>query len=413
MPTVRIRRLPNLHPGQQAIHADPARFRIVRAGRRFGKTKLGVRECVEVGLAGGLAWWVAPSYRLAGPGWRDLRLLGAQVPYAKVHRGQRMVEFPGGGEVWVRTAADPDELRGDGLDFAVLDEAAYMQRAAWAEAIRPALADREGRALFISTLAGMVNWLADLWTQHEDDPMWGLHHQPSHTNPYLSATELEAVRDELGDLLYRQEVLAEFVELQGTLVRVEWFTYYQPIEVHSPDGSTRLLYRLPDQSVVDAEALHVFITVDPALSTKQTADYTAAAVWGITPTGKYLLLDMLRARLEAPDVIRRVGALADQWGAQWIGFEQVAYQASLIQFAKAAGLPAHGLPADKDKVSRMLPLAARLEAGDVVFPKDAPWLDELERELLLFPNGAHDDQVDALAYGVLARRAKRRNWAAK
>lgn len=416
MPTLRILRMPDLHPAQQDIHESDARFRMVRAGRRFGKTKLGVRECVEVALNGGLAWWVAPSYRLAGPGWRDLRKLGAQVPGAQVSRGSHMVAFPGGGEVWVRTAANPDELRGDGLDFAVLDEAAYMDPAAWREAIRPALADKRGRALFISTPAGMVNWMAEMWQAHIDDPEWQLFHRSSFDNPFLDPAELDAMRVELGDALYRQEVMAEFVELSGTVFRAGWFRYYRPLTVVS-DDSERTMYRLADDTVVDAADCSRFITVDPALSTKDSADYTAMVCWAITPGGRWLVEDVVRERMEAPDVVARAEGLLGKWGAAWVGFESAAYQASLIQFARRAGLPARALKADRDKLARALPLAARLEAGDVEFRAEAPWLDALERELLLFTGDpkahTHDDQVDALAYGVLAQpRVQRRNWAA-
>lgn len=416
MPVLTIRQLPTLHEGQQSIHNDPARFRIVRAGRRFGKTKLGVRECLEVGLQGDLAWWVAPSYRLAGPGWRDLRKLGAQIPGAKVNRGARSVELPGGGEVQVRTAADPDELRGEGLAFAVLDEAAYMVEAAWKEALRPALADKQGRALFISTPAGMVNWLADLWQTHEQDPDWGLHHRSSYENPYLAREELDQLRVELGELLYRQEVLAEFVELEGQLFRAAWFSYYRPITVHG-DGEDRTLYRLADDTVVAAADCTRFVTVDPALSTRDSADYTAMVSWALTPAGIYLVEEVVRERMEAPQVIDRAAQLLAKWGGAWVGFESVAYQAALVQFAQKAGLPARKLAADRDKHSRALPLAALLEQGRVQFRTDAPWLDDLERELLLFTGSAadaHDDQVDALAYGVLARRDQvQRQWAAR
>lgn len=405
-----VKELPGLHTGQLPIYRDTSRFRIVRAGRRFGKTKLGVRECLEVGLQGGMAWWVAPSYRLGKPGWRDLRRLGQQIPGAKLNRGERLVELPGGGSVEVRTAKNPDELRGEGLDYAVLDEAAYMPREAWSEAIRPALADKQGRALFISTPAGMVNWLADLWQAHPD---WGLHHYPSHANPYLPTEELDEMRTELGELLYRQEVLAEFVELDGALFRAAWFDYYTVIEVHADDDEVRTLYRLPDGEVVDYADCSRWVTVDPALSTKQTADYTAMVAWARTPSGKLLVEQVVRERLEAPDVLDRAAGLQAKWGGTWIGFEAVAYQASLVQFGRRAGLTVEGITADRDKVQRALPLAAALERGDVLFRAEAPWLDDLERELLLFPNSPHDDQVDALAYGVLAKQARRRKWAAR
>ena len=67
--------------------------------------------------------------------------------------------------------------------------------------------------------------------------------------------------------------------------------------------------------------------------------------------------------------------------------------------------------AEKDKITKALPLSARMEAGEVMFQRDATWLQELERELLTFPVGAHDDQVDAL--GLAAQSIQtRREWTA-
>lgn len=412
MPLLRITRLPDLHPGQQKVRDDPARFRMVRAGRRFGKTKLGVRECLEVGLAGGRAWWVAPSYRLTKAGWRDLHRLATQIPGVVANRSALSVELPGGGEVVARTAANPDDLRSEGLDFVVLDEAAFMKPEAWQEALRPALADRKGRALFISTPAGMVNWLADLWREAEGNPEWGLHHYSSYDNPYLDPAELDQLRNDLGDLLFRQEILAEFVELSGSIFHREWFTYYRPISVLGQDGSERVLYRLPDDTVVPYEDCSRWVTVDPAISTKDGADYTVMTAIAQTPDGRWLLEEVVRARLEAPDIVPAAAQLLTKWGGAWVGFEAVAYQTALVQYARRAGLPARPLRADRDKVTRALPLAAHLEGGRVLFRAEAGWLDELERELLLFPNGAHDDQVDALAYGVAGGVQQRRAWAA-
>jgi len=91
--------------------------------------------------------------------------------------------------------------------------------------------------------------------------------------------------------------------------------------------------------------------------------------------------------------------------------ERAGFQLALIQFAKRDGLPVKELKADKDKVSRAMPLAARMEAGDIFLRQGAPWLVEVERELMSFPVGQHDDIVDALGYGVLSAQAKR-EWMA-
>jgi predicted phage terminase large subunit-like protein len=73
----------------------------------------------------------------------------------------------------------------------------------------------------------------------------------------------------------------------------------------------------------------------------------------------------------------------------------------VIQQARNQGLPVRELKADRDKVSRALVASARMEGGQVYFPAARGWLDEWESELLLFPNGRHDDQAGTLAYAVL------------
>ena len=79
---------------------------------------------------------------------------------------------------------------------------------------------------------------------------------------------------------------------------------------------------------------------------------------------------------------------------------QVAFQLALIQEARRAGLPVREVVPDRDKVARALPATAALEGGRVLLPRQAPWLRDFVSEVLAFPNGVHDDQVDVLAYAV-------------
>jgi len=115
------------HAGQKEVHRSSARFKVLSAGRRWGKTRLGVNECVSVANEGGRAWWVSPSYKTSEVGWRPLRQMCARIPGVEIRLGDRMVNFPGGGSVAVRSADKPDSLRGEGLDFVVMDECAFMQ----------------------------------------------------------------------------------------------------------------------------------------------------------------------------------------------------------------------------------------------------------------------------------------------
>ena len=152
--------LPPLHPGSAAL--PNTRRASARLRAPLGKTRLGAALCVAVGLHRGRAWWVAPSYKMAAVGWRLVRQLGQQVPGAQIKQADQMVLLPGGGTVQVRSADDPQSLRGEGIDFVVMDECAFIQEAAWTEALRPALSDRLGRALFISTPKGSQLVLASL-----------------------------------------------------------------------------------------------------------------------------------------------------------------------------------------------------------------------------------------------------------
>jgi phage FluMu gp28-like protein len=130
-----------------------------------------------------------------------------------------MIVLPGGGSVRIRSADNPDGLRGEGLDLAVLDECAFIDGDAWREAVRPALSDRQGRALFISTPKGR-NWFWDLYQRGvSGEEGWSSHQFPTSTNPYILPEEIEAAKRDLADLVFRQEFLAEFVDFEGTVFR--------------------------------------------------------------------------------------------------------------------------------------------------------------------------------------------------
>ena len=120
---------------------------------------------------------------------------------------------------------------------------------------------------------------------------------------------------------------------------------------------------------------------------------------------------MFRDRIEAPDIIPQIKRMVALHNLEWVGIERAGYQLALVQFARREGLVIKELRADKDKRSRALPLSAKMERGLVYFPKDQEWVSEVERELLTFPVGVHDDIVDTLAYACLESATKRK-WEA-
>lgn len=210
--------LPPLHDAQRTIAKHPARFKVVCCGRRFGKTVLGIVLCIRSAAKGGRVWWVAPSYSVALEGWAYLLRLVRNFPGAKTHVSRLKVSFPGGGSIEIKTADNPDNLRGAGLDGVVLDEAASMKQEVWDLVLRPALADKRGWALFIST-PKHFNWFYDLYThaegqQNED---WACWQHPTWDNPFIPTEEIEAAQRDMASEDFDQEFGASFTAIGGAV----------------------------------------------------------------------------------------------------------------------------------------------------------------------------------------------------
>ena len=395
-------KLPSLHKGQIDVAKSNARFKVLSAGRRWGKTRLGVWLCLATAMRGGRAWWVAPTYAMALEGWKDLRVIGARYGMI-VKESEKTLITQTGGMVSVRSADNPDRLRGAGLDFIVLDECAFMKEQTWKEVLRPTLTERQGGALFISTPKG-YNWFQRLYEDAQNLDDWETWQLPTTTNPYVPVSELAIAKKEIGSFLYSQEYEAQFVEATGGIIKPQWFKHYkktQQIEYDKIGMETTVDYYQLDDQVVRADELSIFTTVDLATSTNENADYTVIMTCAKTKDDDLIVLDVIRQRIEAPDIIPALKVNLQNYNPAFIAIEKAGFQLSLIQIAMREGLPVRELKADRDKVARALPLSARMEAGKVWFDRQSMWYSNLERELLQFPAGEHDDQVDALAYAVL------------
>ena len=237
------------HPGQLEVHNSDARFKVLSAGRRWGKTRLGVNECIDAAVKGGRAWWVSPTYKTSEVGWRPLRQIARKIPGAEVRLGDRQVNLPGGGFVAVRSADNPDSLRGEGLDFVVMDECAFMQREAWTEAIRPALSDRQGKALFISTPKGRNHFWELYQKGINGEEGWQSWTFPTISNPFIQASEIEAAKRDLPEMIFRQEYLAEFIDDSGGVFRrVQEAAVLEPQE---PDANKQYVAGVDVASSID------------------------------------------------------------------------------------------------------------------------------------------------------------------
>ena len=200
-----------LRPAQAKVFQCDKRFRVLVAGRRFGKTHLAMIELLHAAWAPGrMAWYVAPSYRQAKRiAWERLKTLTKPYQAKEPNETDLSVRLKWGSVIALRGADQYDSLRGEGLDFVVLDEYASMRRECWTEVLRPALADRKGRALFIGTPQGR-NHLYDQFVFAQSDPDWGAFQFSTITGGNVSAEELAMAARELDERLYQQEFEASF-----------------------------------------------------------------------------------------------------------------------------------------------------------------------------------------------------------
>ena len=204
------------HAGQQEVRDSDARFKIVSAGRRWGKTKLAATEIIERATAepDALCWWVGPSYRVADTGWNEvIDALPDEFIADRKRSRPRHVDLINGARIEFRTTDKPETLVGEGLIYIVIDEGADVPDEAWNESLRPTLADTLGDMMAIST-PRPGGWFQEWWRRgdaDDDHPAVESWRKTTYENPHVPDTEADSMRDQMPERKYRQEVLAEFV----------------------------------------------------------------------------------------------------------------------------------------------------------------------------------------------------------
>jgi predicted phage terminase large subunit-like protein len=157
---------------------------------------------------------------------------------------------------------------------------------------------------------------------------------------------------------------------------------------------------------IDKGSCWTLAAADLALALHSRADYTAIIVVDISREGFLFVKHVFRERIPGTQIIPKLKQVFEAWTPAYIILEETGFQKVLCDQARADGLPIRSTKSLLDKKTRSIPLQARFEARQVWLPKERPWLTALETELLEFPNGSHDDMVDALSCIASDRRAK-------
>lgn len=209
-----------LSSAQKTIADDPARFRVVVAGRRFGKTHLSIRElCYHAKEPNKLVWYIAPSYKMARQiAWKKLKNRLIDLRWVeKTNETELTIQLRNGSIIALKGADNYDSLRGVGLDFVVLDEFADINPDAWYETIRPTLSDTQGSALFIGTPKGIGNWAYQIYQDSKSTQDWSSYQFTTLDGGRVPEKEIEAAKRDLGEREFRQEYLATFESYTGRI----------------------------------------------------------------------------------------------------------------------------------------------------------------------------------------------------
>lgn len=226
MPSIAIKPSPldkavmlRLHPGQMVVSASPKRFKVVVAGRRWGKTYFSATNLIKFGVKKkkALIWYVAPTYGMARDiMWDQLIDMIPNRFVLKKNETKLSIKLINGSEIQLKGADKPDTLRGRGVDYVVLDEYQDFKEGTWQEVIFPTLTDKQGGALVIGTPKA-YNQLYELYEKGQDDTEedWGSWQFPTITSPFIPPKEIAIARRTLDEKTFKQEYEASFETMSG------------------------------------------------------------------------------------------------------------------------------------------------------------------------------------------------------
>lgn len=385
-------RLPDLHPAQTTIKQNRRRFNVLNCGRRFGKDVLGQDLLIDTALDGHPVAWFAPTYRMMLDTFREVSETVKPIA-TKINASEHRIELLTGGVIDMWSMDVPDAARGHKYKRVILNEAAMVPdlMRTFSKIVRPTLADLEGDAWFLSTPRGH-NDFKKLYDLAEADPNWRSWTFPTSANPYIPPAEIEAMRLGMLATEYRQEILAEFVTVEGALFQRDQF-------------------HIIDRDAVPA-GLKWLRSYDLALTTKEASDRTASlcGARGAEPCKCHGILDPIYIRdgfafkKEYPEVKQQMVAQALADGrAVWIAVETVAFQlAAMQELQRIPELYGYSLIAEKpegDKISRLRPAQVRAQQGQIHLVR-GEWIPDFLDEITSITaemTQEHDDYGDALS----------------
>ena len=387
--------LPPMYAAQKRVIMDSARIVVIEAATKAGKTV----GCLMWLLAqawndpksGGAYWWVAPVYQQAKMAMDRVRKWLLQADPTKTiwdsHETEMWIRLPSGSKIWFRSGDDPDNLYGEDVRAAVIDEATRCKEESW-HAVRSTLTATRGSVRIIGNVRGRKNWVHAMATRADgtDIAYHRLTAWDAVEGGIIAKEEVEAAKRDLPDHVFRELYLAEPADDGGN-----------PFGIPAIEQCVRPLSTEPVAAFgVDLAKSH---------------DWTAAI--GLTAEGHVARIDrwqsdwgQTRARLA--EIIGDTPALIDSTGVGDPIVEELQRTLPCVEAFKFTS---------QSKQQIMEGLASRIQTGGVGVPDG--WLrTELESFEFEYsrngvrysaPSGQHDDGVCALALAVRMLGTARRN----
>ena len=378
---------------QKQVWNSDARFKIVAAGRRTGKSRLAAYKLIFYGLQAqsGHVFYVAPTQGQARDiMWQSLLEIGHPVIKGS-HINNLQITLINGTTISLKGADRPETMRGVSLKYLVMDEYADMKPEVWEQILRPALADQKGGALFIGTPMGR-NHFYDFYKYAEgsDDPIYESWHFTSYDNPLLDPEEINTAKKSMSSYAFRQEFMASFEALGSDIFKEEW------VIVNDDEPNVG----------------NYFIAIDMAgfeeagkKKKKSRLDNTAIAVVKTSENG-WWVKEIIYGRWTFEETAEKIFNAVNKYQPVAVGIEKGISRQAIMSplsdlmrkynmFFRIEELT-HG---NKKKTDRIVAaLQGRFEHGAIEIC-DGAWNVEFLDQLFQFPNPqVHDDLIDALAY---------------
>lgn len=381
------------HPAQIKILNGMNRFTIIPAGRRFGKSQfcayIALRELMATGRN---IWIVSPTYDLSKKVFNYIvKWVGREFSHSfKIqHAPTGAIESPTGSRLETKSAETLHSLMGEELDLVIIDEASAMSKEVWETYLYPSLANRQGRALFIST-PKQKNWFYHLYIKGRsdriDDKDYSSFHFQSKDNPYFSSREWENARKTLPIAVFDQEYRATFISDAAAVFR-----------------NIRSCIK---GELKDPEKDHLYVV---GIDLAKFRDFTAIVVVDqidnqVVFVDKFQKIDWTLQK-------KRIIAVAQKYNDAYINIDATGKGDPIVDDLMAAGLSVNDFKyTNQSKTQLFSKLAIFIEQNKISYPFIQSLIDELEafsytktpggRFTYSAPEGQHDDQVNALALAV-------------